>query len=266
MYHLCMEVIDYVFLGFVQGFAEWLPVSSEGVVTLLSRLLYGQSLAPSLGIAIWLHVGTLAAAAAYLRSDVLDAVKPVLGLGGRRGLSLFVLTATASSAATAVPLLMFLEEFSVSDGFFTIFVGACLLAVAFLQSISRRSEGSELRLSVAAVVGLVQGFSVIPGVSRSGVTITALLYFGFSLDRALRLSYLLSIPAVAGAQVLVPILLGTNFLDWGMAAGTLTAAAVGYLTIKTLLRLATSRSSRLLTLSLALSLVLIGAAMEVLNV
>jgi undecaprenyl pyrophosphate phosphatase UppP len=78
-----MNIFDYILLGVLQGFTEWLPVSSEGVITLFSKLVYGQTLERSLGLAVWLHTGTLAAAAAYFRGDLLKMVKPIFGK--RRG-------------------------------------------------------------------------------------------------------------------------------------------------------------------------------------
>jgi len=258
-----MNILDYILLGILQGFTEWLPVSSEGVITLFSKLVYGQSLERSLGLAVWLHTGTLAAAAAYLRGDLLNIVKPVFGREGDRQLTYFIIVATSASALTAVPAFLLLRSLSIPDGAFTLLVGLCLIAVALLNRGQGYSKTRPLDFAVATAAGLVQGLSIIPGVSRSGVTVTALLFFGFGLNRALRLSYLMSIPAVAGAQLLLPILLGGGVLDWGMFAGALAAALTGFVTIKSLLKLAGSGHTVLFTYLLGFTLVFLGLLMEV---
>jgi undecaprenyl-diphosphatase len=257
-----MNIFDYILLGVLQGFTEWLPVSSEGVITLFSKLVYGQTLERSLGLAIWLHTGTLAAAAAYFRGDLLKMVKPVFGREGDRQLTYFIVVATAASALTAVPMFLFLRSLSIPDGAFTLFVGLCLIAIALLQRGQAYFKTGSLEPAAATATGLLQGLSIIPGVSRSGVTVTALLFFGFGLNRALRLSYLMSIPAVAGAQLLLPILLGGGVLDLGMFAGALAAALTGFVTIKSLLKLAGSGHGRLLTYLLGFALVFLGLLME----
>ncbi len=258
-----MNIFDYILLGVLQGFTEWLPVSSEGVITLFSKLVYGQSIERSLGLAVWLHTGTLAAAAAYLRGDLLNIVRPVFGIEGDRQLTYFIIVATAASALTAVPTFLLLRSLSIPDGAFTLLVGLCLIAVALLQRGQAYSKTRPLDFAVATAAGLVQGLSIIPGVSRSGVTVTALLFFGFGLNRALRLSYLMSIPAVAGAQLLLPILLGEGVLDWAMFAGALAAALTGFVTIKSLLKLAGSGHTLLFTYLLGFTLVFLGLLMEV---
>jgi len=257
-----MDVADYILLGVLQGFTEWLPVSSEGVITVISKLVYGQSLERSLGLAIWLHIGTLAAAATYLRKDLLKIVKPIFGLEGDSQLTSFIIIATAATALTAAPLILFLKNLSAPDGAFTLLVGFSLLVVASLSRNKWSSNNTRLGPAVAAVAGLIQGFSIIPGVSRSGVTVAALMFLGFSLSGALRLSYLMSIPAVAGAQLLLPLFLGYGVLEWGMVAGALAAALTGFVTIKALLRIAGSGVSRLFTYLLGFALVFLGLLME----
>lgn len=254
-----MNLPDAILLGVLQGFAEWLPISSEGLVTLVSKIIYGQSFERSLGLAVWLHVGTLLAACIYLRKDLYSAALGLLKDGPGRRLLVFMSMATTATALTAVSLLLSLRNLSIPDSLFTLAVGFLIIVVSLAPRRNRLNHnGSDLNYTAAVAVGLVQGVSIIPGVSRSGVTITALLILGFSLRNALKLSYMLSIPAVAGAQVSLPLFLGVREISLEMVAGAAAAMATGSVTIKFMLDLSVKHDVRKLAVYLGILLVIAG--------
>ncbi|MEM4380630.1 MAG: undecaprenyl-diphosphate phosphatase [Candidatus Caldarchaeum sp.] len=240
-----MDFQQAVLLGLIQGFAEWLPVSSEGLTTLVGKTLYGQSLERALRTSIWLHLGTLLAACVYFRRDLRSVAVGVFRDGQGRVLLKFLTTATLASAATAIPSLTMLRNLVVPDSLFAISIGLLILAVALVsKNIRPRVEAAGLTYSASVVVGLVQGLSIIPGISRSGVTIAALLVLGFGLADSIRLSYLLSIPATAGAQIALPLYFGIAEITPEMVAGAAAAMAVGLTTISLLIRASLGRDFR----------------------
>ncbi|MEM4495625.1 MAG: undecaprenyl-diphosphate phosphatase [Candidatus Caldarchaeum sp.] len=253
----CVDLGEAVFLGVVQGLAEWLPVSSEGLVTLFSRLVFGRSFEYALAVAIWLHTGTLFAALLYLRKDVRLALRGFTrDVEGRRLLR-FLIVATLSSAVSAAPLLLLLRGLELSDKPFTIAVGLLLVVTALVQ---RREPSGEQRIDTwsAFVAGLLQGLSIMPGISRSGITLAALVGLGFRVREALRLSFLMSIPAVAAAQVLPPLLMGGFSTSLEMFVGAFAAFAMGIATMKMLLSAAERLDRRLFMIPLGVAIVLLG--------
>uniref|UniRef100_A0A7C5U485 Undecaprenyl-diphosphatase n=1 Tax=Caldiarchaeum subterraneum TaxID=311458 RepID=A0A7C5U485_CALS0 len=255
-----MDFWEAVLLGVLQGLAEWLPVSSEGLVSLMSKLYYGRSLESALAAAIWLHVGTLFSAVIYLRSDIAKVMTGFRKQGEERRLLLFLVAATASSALTALPIVLFLGELTITDWLFTLVVGLLLLLTGVLPRKALRSIWVE-RVSEGLVVGLVQGLSIIPGVSRSGVTITTLLLLGASTDQSFRLSYLMSIPVVAGAQILLPLLFDVQVFTIEMLAGAAAAFVTGFLMMKVLLTASAKLDHRVFMIPLGAAISFLGILM-----
>ncbi|BAJ49947.1 undecaprenyl-diphosphatase [Candidatus Caldarchaeum subterraneum] len=252
-----MDLGEALFLGVIQGFGEWLPVSSEGLVTLFSTLIFGSSFEYALAVAIWLHLGTLFAALLYLRKDVRLVLQGFKGDNEGRRLLRFLIVATLSSAVTAAPLLLFLRGLELSEKHFTITVGLLLIVTALVQ---RRAASGEQKIDTqtALVAGLLQGLSIMPGISRSGITLVALVGLGFNVRDALRLSYLMSIPAIAAAQVLPPLLTRGFTASPEMFAGAFAAFAVGLLTMRMLLSAAARLDRRLFMIPLGVAIVLLG--------
>lgn len=255
-----MDFSEAVLLGVLQGLAEWLPVSSEGLVSLVSKLYYGRSFETALASAIWFHIGTLFSAVIYLRSDVVNVLAGFWKHGYERRLLLFVVAATAGSAATALPIVLFIRELRVSDWLFTFVVGLFLVFTGLLPRKAVRSSWAE-NVSNGLVVGLIQGLSIIPGVSRSGVTITALLLLGAPTHSAFRLSYLMSIPVVAGAQIMLPLFFEMHVLTLEMIVGAAAAFVTGFLTMKILLTASSKLDHRVFMIPLGAGITLLGVLM-----
>lgn len=254
-----MHFTEAVFLGVVQGLGEWLPVSSEGFVTLLSRLVFARSLESALVSAVWLHLGTLMSAVVYLRRDVTEVLAGFVAPGKGRNMLLFLMAATLASAVTAVPLLLTFQGLAVSDSAFALLVGLFLTVTAFIPRKAVFNDPMSLRAALLA--GLAQGFSILPGVSRSGVTIAVLLLLGNTVRDAFRTSFLMSIPVVAGAQLLLPTIFGVTAITVEMLAGAAAAFVAGILTMKILLTASARIEHRRLMLSLGGFVMLLGVLM-----
>lgn len=192
-----MNIIHAVISGIVQGATEFLPVSSSGHLAILHQLLGYHK--PQIFFDILLHVGTLIAVLIFFYRDILG-----LFSGGKRML-LFII---AASAPTAIIGFLFSDWF---EGLFVRVrvVGVMLLVTGLwllLGSRRLRNRKDEPRTSKwnikkALLVGLSQAAAIIPGISRSGSTISTGLMLGIKPDEAFKFSFLLSVPAILGALI-----------------------------------------------------------------
>jgi undecaprenyl-diphosphatase len=231
---------NYVLLGIVQGLTEFLPVSSSGHLVLAERLLGLNP--PGVLFETCLHLGTLAAILLLFRSD-LAALARALTLRGsierRKEIGLLIL-GTVPILGVGLLLRGRIDEIFAS---LPIVGGGLLLSgVALLLAgrCRKRATRQEFRVVDAAIVGVAQAASVFPGVSRSGTSISFGVLAGVSPERAARFSFLLAIPALAGAGLLslwdVVRAGHSASADWlGIAIGTLVAFGVGIAAIRVLL-------------------------------
>ncbi|WP_342306076.1 undecaprenyl-diphosphate phosphatase [Methanolobus sp. ZRKC5] len=206
-----LTIFEAIILGIVQGVAEWLPISSEGMTTLVMINVFNRTLADALPIAIWLHTGTLLSAAVYFRTDVKEIINEIPHYLKNRDVQekknsiiTFLLIATAITGIIGLPLILFatgMEEFS--GKLATAFIGGLLIITGLLQiSASKRTKKREQTVIMDSIIaGIAQGFAALPGVSRSGITVSTLLLRDIEASQALRLSFLMSIPAVLAADV-----------------------------------------------------------------
>jgi undecaprenyl-diphosphatase len=206
-------------LGLVQGITEYLPVSSGGHLALAELLFGSERSDANLASAVLLHVGTLAATCVALRRRLGSAIEEGLrGIGrpallndtpGGRDAS-FVAVATVPTVIVGMAL-----RHRVESSFTSLFlIGGCFLVTAIVlaatrfQPAGRHGPVSESTRkgtpgwAAAMLFGLAQGVAVVPGISRPAVTIAALLWMGVGAERAFELSFLASIPVVAGAIAL----------------------------------------------------------------
>lgn len=210
-----IDIASAVVLGAVQGVTEFLPVSSSGHIA-LGALFFGLEDAP-LTLSIVLHAGTLIATLVLLGSDVKTLfVDSVRGLKAPTDFAqtdsgktvLAVIVATLPTVALGLGLRDHVESWQHVPWI----VGVCLLGSAVMVATTRsgaqrdldpkRRGTTSLGLKAAFVVGVSQGLAVLPGLSRSGTTIAVAMLLGMSGPAAFRFSFLLSLPAVAGAVVL----------------------------------------------------------------
>jgi len=236
-------------LGAVQGIVEWLPISSEGVNTLILIHFFDKPLGEAIAISLWLHMGTVLAALVYFRKEVADVLRHlpqyVRELGASSGsdgnaLITFLILSTLLTGMLGAPLLVFsLDERELPAGTVMAIIGAFLITTGLVQRYTRRSRGQRTKPGIrdAVLLGVVQSFSAFPGLSRSGLTLSAFLFRGFDVKQAIRLSFLMSIPVVLGAEIGL-VLLDKVTYDLMAIGGVITAFVFGILTIGILLRIA----------------------------
>jgi undecaprenyl-diphosphatase len=231
-------VLAAIVWGLVQGLTEFLPISSSGHLVIVPAFLesLGMDVAtPSLAVSAVLHLGTLVAVLIYFRQDVMSVLRMRRDPAGRK-IALLVGIGTIPAVAG-----LFLEDQIESLQENVTFVGYALIGTGIILVIGQLLAGGARRLldgriPDAIVVGLAQAFALIPGISRSGVTITAGNGRRFQPAEAARFSFLLGIPAIAGAGLIsIPDVMAAGGLDLEMLVGLLVAGVSGYLAIAILL-------------------------------
>ncbi|WP_436911221.1 undecaprenyl-diphosphate phosphatase [Halosimplex marinum] len=236
-------------VGLVQGVFEWLPISSEGSVALVVALLTGESAFEATQFALFLHAGTATAALAFYRGEAVGLLasapewRPRDAFAADRADLTFYGVATLVSGVVGLSVYAALAEAAteLAGGAFVAAVGVLLVGTGLVQRAADRwglGERATPDAVDAAVVGVCQGLALLPGVSRSGTTVSALLLRGHEGERALQLSFLLSIPASLGAGLLVVLDEGVPTIPVPQAVLALAVSAVvGYLTVGALVAL-----------------------------
>jgi len=209
-------VLEPLVLGFVQGVTEWLPISSEGAIVLVETLLFHrtESLSALIRYALFLHLGTALAVAIYFRRDVVQLLRAVaryaIADDSTKTVLRFLLVSTLISGVLGIAALKLLEGLEthivLTGRLLTCGVGVLLLVTGWLQWTVRERQAKSvtaLRSVDSLVLGVAQGLAILPGLSRSGLTISALLLRGFEDTVALRLSFLMSLPIVLGGNMLL---------------------------------------------------------------
>lgn len=236
-----MQISLILLLGLLQGALEWIPVSSEGIISLI--LIYlGYSLREAVRYSLWLHSGTLLASMIYFRKDLSAMLKSVFNSESKELLS-FIVTSTMISAIIGGLIYFYgLSKLLVDWRSSSALIGLFLTLTGLYQRFSRvNGFKSRVEFLDGLIAGAVQAFSIIPGLSRSGLTITTLLMRGFNLERSLKLSYLMSIPVTAIAVTSMVFLKELNMDVYGVIAATLSLI-VGFSTIKGLMSIAVKYS------------------------
>jgi undecaprenyl-diphosphatase len=267
-----LPIYQAVVLAIIQGLAEFIPVSSSGHLIIVRRLLGWNELSPAheLTFDVALHFGTLLSVLFYFRRTWFQIVRAALGgkivrfseagssdvnltseeQKDERLLLWFLAIATIPGAIAGKLL-----EHSAEDYFreHIVLIAAALIVVALFMWLGEKVSKLEkplTRISFADsfLVGVAQAFALIPGVSRSGSTITAGLFRNMTREAAVRFSFLLSTPIIAGAALLKAHELHKEGLPAGMHApflvGIIVSAIVGYVTIAWLIRYLQSNSLR----------------------
>lgn len=263
-----MSLINSIILGIIQGLAEFLPVSSSGHLAILQEVLNVES--AGMVFDVMLHIGTLVAificywkdikklfveGILIIRDFIVNLIRLIKNTGKKESEKTeyvnmvatpyrkFVMLVIVSSIPTAI-IGVLLKDIVESVSSSMLVVGICLMVTAVLLVIADNCNIGNKRprnitYKEAGIIGIVQGFATLPGISRSGSTITACLLCGFDKSFAVKYSFIMSIPAVLGA-VLLEI---KDFATMSVTqpelinyfVGTVFAAIVGFICIKTML-------------------------------
>jgi undecaprenyl-diphosphatase len=252
------DILRAIVLGIVQGLTEFLPISSSGHL-IIARELFGWDFEDDLTFDVALHMGTLLAVLIYFRNEWRLMLQSLVSMlpGQERApeatnpynerLFLLLVIGSIPTAIVGFTLDTWAEDElrkAVVVGF-TLIIGGLILLLA--ERIGKRTKQIDhAKLSDAVIIGGAQALSLIPGVSRSGATITAALLDNFDRPDAARFSFLLAAPAIAGAGIFKLGDAAAGGVDSSdipaMIAGTITAGLVGWLAIAVLLRYVQTRS------------------------
>lgn len=264
-----MSLLQSIFLGIVQGITEFLPVSSSGHLAILKNL-FGMETDNGLLFDVLLHVGTMIAMMIAFRKDICRMIGATVSIlrdilynaqvlihnhkekdskryrkilkNNYRKFVLLVLVATIPTAIIgyeARDLVAMAEQ--------TLLVpGICLILTAGLLMVADMVEAGDkvpntISLSNGFVIGIVQGLSTLPGLSRSGSTLMACLVSGFDSRFAVRYSFLMSVPAILGAMIVECSQMGNYTFTAGQVfsyiVGAAVAGVVGYVCIRKMLEI-----------------------------
>ena len=243
-----MSVFSAIVLGVIQGLTEFLPVSSSGHLVLFQKIFGIEE--PALLFDIMLHVGTLAAVFAVLWKDIWAILRKLY-----QPLTAYLIIATIPTVIFALAFRNPLEKLFETGQF----LGVCFLLTSALLSaaelLSRRAGGGlkkpgEMNWLDALIIGIMQAIAIVPGVSRSGATLSGALSRRLDRDFAARFSFLLSIPAILGAAVFQlkdvvktgETAAGDGIGVAAMIAGTLSAAVVGFFAVRLMLKIVREKS------------------------
>lgn len=216
----------YILLGILQGVLEWLPVSSEGMVSLVSRfLLRGTN---PVDIALFLHLGTLLAVVIYFWKDW----KEVLTFGNLPFLR-FLIISTTLSLIIGFPIYKIIREKAIGNSLLVI-VGMGLLATSYFHK-KRISFNLDFGNKLAFLVGTLQGLAVIPGLSRSGATVFGLSLGEIKPSDVLKFSYMMSVPVVFASSIYLS--LENQDLVWEALPALLSSFLSGILSLHFLLKI-----------------------------
>lgn len=197
-----MDILHIIVLALIQGITEFLPISSSGHLILPSELLGWPEQGLAFDVAV--HVGTLAAVMVYFRHDIIQIVTDFLGSLMGKGttdnsrLAWYIALGTIPAAVVGL-LLGDIIETHLRTTFviaLTTIIFGLLLGWADHSAATKTKEITQMTIKLALIIGCFQALALIPGTSRSGITITAALLCGFSRDSAARFSFLLAIPII----------------------------------------------------------------------
>lgn len=247
-----MNLIQAILMGIVQGLSEFLPISSSAHLVFTSnfyKVLKGieiiQHSNEEVFCDIMLHFGTLIAVLIFFRKDILNIIRAFLNAIKTKDFSdkdakigVYIIIGTLITIVLALPMEKIAEKLVYSPaivGGLLVITGIILFTSEYFSK--HHEKSNKITLKNAVLIGLAQGLAVLPGFSRSGLTIATGLFSGLDRVAAARYSFLLSIPIILGASMLYPIIkidlheaVTYNWL--AIISGTIVSGAVGYLCIK----------------------------------
>ena len=232
---IMIELKNAIFLGIVQGLTEWLPISSSGHLVIVQQTL---NLNVPLLFDVMLHFGTLLAVFVVFWKDIFKIFKSLFSLDFKSEngkIVKFIIIGTIPVALLGFFLHDIFESF-----FSNLFsVGIALIITGIILLLTKKCRGrKKLNSSDSLLIGIAQAIALMPGISRSGITISTGLLRGIDKEKIYRFSFLLSIPAIIGANLLeLSKQVITEIEKIPYIIGTIIAAIMGYLSLRFLFRI-----------------------------
>ncbi|MFL2763071.1 MAG: undecaprenyl-diphosphate phosphatase [Dehalococcoidia bacterium] len=227
-------------MGATQGLTEWLPISSQGIILFVSSFFNSdnKTLEEIFAFSLTLHLGTSFSAIYTYRKKILFLIRGILQNNRSKDESIFYLATTIISLVISLPIYLLIPLLSSNIELLGVvgmmFIGFVYLINGLIQfigsGINKRTSKANYSFYNAFIVGLFQGLSIIPGMSRSGMTISALLIRKFDKNEALNISFILSIPVTIIAGIMgIYLLLDDIFIN---LISVLVAFIIGIITIR----------------------------------
>lgn len=241
-----MNLLETIFLGVLQGLTEFLPVSSSGHLFLAQTWL---GFEPSLSLEIWFHVASLLAVIAVFWRRIVQIFRGFFlrNADGDLGWKLIVAT------LFTMPVGFFMHKFFDQELNLNL-VGITLLATAGFIVLAEKGrskcphptplpggEGTDFSWKLAILLGLVQGIAVLPGISRSGITIAFLILLGLNRKKSAEISFLLAIPTILGALVYSLSEKSADFFDLNIFIGLIATFIASILGMRWMIKLVEKR-------------------------
>lgn len=247
-----MSLLDAVLLGILQGLTEFLPISSSGHLVLGKELLHIAQ-QRSISFEVFVHFGTFLSVVFMFWKDIkliflsiFEFVKAPAKLkllfktNEHFKIAIFIVS---SSIPAAVVGIMFANEIGVlfNDPKFVSVMLLITGLILFLTKFSNPKEGASVSFASAIIIGLAQAVAIIPGISRSGITISSALFAGVSRENAAKFSFLMALPVILGATILEAHDVFQSSINGEQVlvyfVGTVVAAISGYASIRVVLGL-----------------------------
>ncbi len=253
-----MDIIDAIILGIVQGLTEFLPVSSSGHLELGSAILGNDKLPEeSLMFTVVLHFATALATLVVFRKDIVVLIEGLLKFKWNEETQ-FTVKIIISMIPAVIVGLFFEEQLEQFFGGKIVFVGFMLLVTAILLFLADKAKSTEndMTFGKAALVGLAQMVAMLPGISRSGATISSSVLLGIDKNKAARFSFLMVVPLILGkiAKDIMDGALTYNEASFGyLSAGFIAAFISGFFACTWMISLV--RKSKLIYFAIYCSIV-----------
>jgi undecaprenyl-diphosphatase len=230
-----MSIFEAIILGLVQGVTEFIPVSSSGHL-LIAHEIFGTS-DNSLAFDVALHVGTLLALLLYFRADLIDLLKNLTTKNAQGKLARLLILATIPAAIAGLLFSGYIDDNLRTPTVVAISLAFVGLIMLFADYKAKNKSTKQVSASQGMSIGFAQAIALIPGVSRSGITITAGLFMGLGRVQAARFSFLLAIPIIAGSAFGILLKDSGNLSagNWQIFIGVTAAFISGLIAIKFLL-------------------------------
>lgn len=226
-----MDITEILILGFVQGITEFLPISSSGHLWIMEALVFNNK--SSIEIEVILHFSTLIAIILFFKKTIYLLVYNFITLSKNYYffLSLKLLLSTIITGVIAIHIEPYFDFINKELITITLLFTATLILLS--EFFSRRKNNNIFSWKIAFYLGIIQSIAIIPGISRSGITIAFLIIMGINKNKSLELSFLLSIPTILASFLFVlPKSLETNEINiYYLLFGGLIAFFTAYLTI-----------------------------------
>ena len=243
------QLVNTVFLGLIQGLAEWLPISSTAHLKIAEHYFGLETLGNNALFNLILHLGTLIAVIFYFRTEIIDILKALIHLDFKSEYGAMIPPIIVATIPTGIIGLIYdrylqkpLDQLLIFG--ITFIIGATLVYTSKIG----KEKTDKISYPTAVIMGIAQGFAVFPGLSRSGATVSSSLLLGVKREKAFKFSFLLSIPAIIGDTAVEAYLNRHEIATAGLGIdpiqvliATIIAMVVGYIAIKVVSKTVSSK-------------------------